>query len=201
MYPRFAIILALALYGCADVQQRSHIVGAHPGTPLTASVGDTVLRVSREKNLPNIVGKSDIFGRTTPTGEETVQYLGVRDGKALFKRRTVNVETGATTMNSTPLTIPNTSTTTHSGSVNAYGSGGWATGTYSGTSTTVGTPTVIPAYPPEPVVMDEGSLLLSVDLSKKPAKLSVAGKKIAILQADSTSLRYVLSEQSRLDAY
>jgi hypothetical protein len=53
------------LSGCADVQTRSDIVGARTGTPLTASVGDTVLRVSREKNLPNIVGKSDIFGRTT----------------------------------------------------------------------------------------------------------------------------------------
>jgi hypothetical protein len=36
-----------------------------------------------------------MFGRTTPTGVETVHYLGVRDGRALFKRRTVNVETGA----------------------------------------------------------------------------------------------------------
>jgi hypothetical protein len=34
-----------------------------------------------KKNLPNIVGKSDIFGRTTPTGVETVQYMGVRDGR------------------------------------------------------------------------------------------------------------------------
>lgn len=176
------------------MQERSRIVGAHTGTPLTASVGDTVLRISREKNLPNIVGKSDIFGRMTPTGIETVQYMGVRDGKAFFKRRTVNVETGVTTMNSTPLIIPNTSTTTHSGSVNAYGSGGWATGTYSGTSTTVGTPTVIPAHPPQPVVLDEGSLLLSVDLSRKPVQLSVAGKTITILQADDKTLRYVLSE-------
>jgi hypothetical protein len=182
------------MYGCADVQGGSHIVGAHPGTPLTASVGYTVLQVSRERNLPNIEDKSDIFGRTTPAGLETLQYLGVRVGKALFKRRTVNVETGATTMNSTPLIIPNTSTTTHSGSVNAYGSGGWATGTYSGTSTTVGTPTVIPAHPPEPMVMDEGSLVLSVDSSKKPAQLSVADQKITILQADNTSLCYALSE-------
>jgi hypothetical protein len=37
------------------------------------------LRVSREKNLPNIVGKADIFGRKTPTGIETIQYLGVKD--------------------------------------------------------------------------------------------------------------------------
>jgi hypothetical protein len=114
--PLAFLILLLAcvhLYGCADVQERSHIVGGRTGTPLSASVGDTVLRVAREKNLPNIVGKADIFGRTTPTGVETVQYLGVRDGRAFFKRRTVDVETGATTMNSTPLIIPNTVTTTH----------------------------------------------------------------------------------------
>ena len=99
----FAVILALFLCGCSDVQERSHIVGGRTGTPLTASVGDTVLRVSREKNLPNIAGKADMFGRTTPTGVETVQYMGVKDGRAFFKRRTVDVETGATTMNSTPL--------------------------------------------------------------------------------------------------
>ena len=190
----FVLVACACLWGCADVQEGSHIVGGRTGTPLTASVGDTVLRVAREKNLPNIVGKSDIFGRKTPTGVETVQYLGVRDGMAFFKRRTVDVETGATTMNSTPLIIPNTATTIHSGSVNVYGPNGYGHGSYSGTSTSVGPPTVIPAHPPAPVVMDEGSLLLSVDLSRKPAQLSVAGKTITVLQADSSRLTYVLSE-------
>jgi hypothetical protein len=188
------LLAATLLAGCADVQERSQIVGGRTGTPLAASVGDTVLRVARAKNLPNIVGKADIFGRTTPTGVETVQYLGVRDGRAFFKRRTVNVETGATTMNSTPLIIPNTATTTQSGSVNVYGPNGYSSGSYSGTSTTRLPPTVIPAHPPAPMVMDEGSLLLSVDLSRKPAQLSVAGKTLTILQADSATLRYVLSE-------
>jgi len=192
-----ALLILLActcLWGCADVQERSHIVGVRTGTPLVASVGDTVLRVAREKNLPNIVGKADIFGRTTPTGAETVQYLGVRDGRAFFKRHTVNVETGATTMNSTPVVIPNTATTTQSGSVNVYGPNGYGYGSYSGTSTTVLPPTVIPAHPPAPMVMDDGSLLVSVDLSRKPAVLSVAGKILTILQADSARLTYVLSE-------
>ena len=63
----FAVILASLRCDCADVQERSHIVGGRAGTPLTASVGDTVLRVSREKDLPNIMGKSDIFGRTSFT--------------------------------------------------------------------------------------------------------------------------------------
>jgi hypothetical protein len=198
MKPLFGALLVLLgcayLWGCADVQERSHIVGGHTGTPLTASVGDSVLRVAREKNLPNIAGKADIFGRTTPTGVETVQYLGVKDGRAFFKRRTVDVETGATTMNSTPLIIPNTATTIHSGSVNVYGPNGHGFGSYSGTSTTTLPPTVIPAHPPSPVLMDEGSLLLSVDLSRKPAQLSVAGKTLTILRADSARLLYMLSE-------
>jgi hypothetical protein len=59
MKPPFVTLLALLLCGCADVQERSHIVGGRTGTQLTASVGDTVLRVSREKNLPNIVGKGE----------------------------------------------------------------------------------------------------------------------------------------------
>jgi len=189
-----ALLLAAALASCADVQERSHIVGGRTGIQLTASVGDTVLRVSREKNLPNIVGKADIFGRKTPTGIETVQYLGARNGRAFFKRRTVNVETGATTMNSTPLVIPNTATTTQSGSVNVYGPSGYGHGSYSGTSTTTLPPTVIPARPPAPTVMDEGSLLLSVDLSRKPAQLSVAGKTITVIEADNARLLYVLSE-------
>jgi hypothetical protein len=42
--------------------------------------------------------------------------------------------------------------------------------------------------------MDEGNLLLSVDLSWKPAQLSIAGKTLTILQADNAKLLYVLSE-------
>src|SRR5947208_15703925 len=194
MKPLFTVMFGLLVCACADVQERSQIVGGRTGTPLTASVGDTVLRVSRDKNLPNLIGKSDILGRRTPTGVETVQYLGVRDGRAFFKRHTVNVETGATTMNSTPLVIPNTATTTHSGTVNVSGPNGYGSGSYSGTSTTALPPTVIPAHPPAPVVMDEGGLLLSVDLSRKPAQLSVAGKTLTVLQADSARLLYVLSE-------
>jgi hypothetical protein len=180
---------AIALAGCGEVRESSHIVATRTGTPLVAAVGDTVLQIKREKNLPNIVGRADIFGRTTPTGLESVQYLGVRDGKAFFRRHSVGVETGATTMNSTPIVIPNTATTTQSGVI--IGSG---VATYHGTSTTVLPPTVIPPHPPAPVVMDEGSLVVAVDLATKPARLSVAGKTVTILKADAAKLVYVLSE-------
>jgi hypothetical protein len=86
----FVALLALLLCGCADVQEPSHIVGGRTGTPLTAGVGDTVLRVSREKNLPNIAGKADIFGRTTPpesrlsavSGRERIASDGLASARA-----------------------------------------------------------------------------------------------------------------------
>jgi uncharacterized lipoprotein YehR (DUF1307 family) len=56
--PLVALSLAATVWGCADVQERSHIVGGHTGTPLTASVGDTVLRVSREKESAQHHGES-----------------------------------------------------------------------------------------------------------------------------------------------
>src|SRR2546421_10160746 len=110
VFTLLALLACVYLCGCADVQERSHIVGGLTGAPLTASVGDTVLRVAREKNLPNIMGKADMFGRTTPTGAETARYMGVRDGRAFLARQTVDAETGATTRNPTPLVIPNTAT-------------------------------------------------------------------------------------------
>jgi hypothetical protein len=37
------------------------------GQPLTAGVGDVVLRMDGRESMPNIFGNADIFGRTRPT--------------------------------------------------------------------------------------------------------------------------------------
>jgi len=180
-----AVILIPLLASCAPVQQSSKL--AQPiNTQLVAGIGDTVLSVSKEKNLPNAFGASDIFGRKTPTGMTTVQYLGVRKGKAIFKRSAVNIETGATTMNSTPLVIQNTQTTTHSGMV-----GGTM---YSGTSITSAPPTIIPANTPQAQVLDQGAVEIVVDLKKAKKVMVVEGKTITIESADDTQLVYSISE-------
>lgn len=102
--------------------------------------------------------------------------------------------TEATTMNSTPVVIPNVAVTTHTGSINVYGSGGYGYGTYSGTSTTVGPPHRYSCASASPDGHGRGKPAFVVDLSKKPAQLSVAGKTLTILQADNSKLVYVLSE-------
>lgn len=178
-------LLTTLLVGCAPVQQTSHLSQA-ANTQLVAGVGDTVISISKDKNLPNVFGASDIFGRRTPTGMTIVQYLGVRDGKAIFRRHSVAVETGATTMNSTPLIIPNSATTTETGMVGGV--------MYSGTSTTSLPPTVIPAHPPKAQVLDDGSIEIAVDLRKQLKQMIVEGKTITIESADDTKLVYSISE-------
>jgi hypothetical protein len=52
------------------------------GKSLRAGVGDTIVTINQKKSLPNVFGEADIFGRTTPTGLITVQYLGANGGVA-----------------------------------------------------------------------------------------------------------------------
>lgn len=59
--------------------------------------------------------------------------------KARFLIIRTNLTSSSTT--SVPLTLPTTQTSYTSGTANAYGSGGYASGTYSGTTTTYGTKT------------------------------------------------------------
>jgi hypothetical protein len=47
------------LTGCASVQETGN-VSQPVNTRLTAGVGDTVLRIATEKNLPNAFGRADI---------------------------------------------------------------------------------------------------------------------------------------------
>ena len=108
------VFLMLLLCGCATVETKTEVV-QRLGEELSAGVGDTVVRLNSEKNLPNAFGKSDLFGRTTPTGVTTLVYSGVFGAKARFLRQDVDIETGATTMNSTPIVIPTTTVTTYSG--------------------------------------------------------------------------------------
>lgn len=179
------VSILLLLMACASVQQTNRI--SQPlGTEIVAGVGDTVLNITKEKNLPNVFGKADLFGRTTPTGMTYVQYLGVHNNKAIFKRKSVFIETGATTMNSTPLLIQNSATTTHSGLVGST--------MYSGSSTTALPPTIIPANPPEIKLLDQGAIEISVDLNKDNKQLFVEGTTINIIRADSSKLIYIILE-------
>lgn len=91
------VMLAL-LAACAPTQTSK--MSQEAGKRLEAKPGDTVLSIVRERSLPSelIDGVGDLLGRRTMSGLTTLQYRGVENGKAVFKRRSVDMESAATDM-------------------------------------------------------------------------------------------------------
>jgi hypothetical protein len=184
MKSRFLLLLLLC--GCASIETKTSLA-QRVGEELSAGVGDVVIRMNSEKNLPNVFGKSDLFGRTTPTGITTVVYAGIFGDKARFIRQDVDIETGATTMNSTPLVIPTTSVTTYSGS--------YAGRPYTGSAVTSGAPIVIPANTPKATTMERQHVQIEVVIGKLPQVILVQGYRINVLSAEAGAVRYLILPQ------
>jgi hypothetical protein len=101
MRPRsLALVLALAVAGCADIRQESQ-VATPVGQSTVAGVGDVVLRVEGRESMPNVFGRADLFGRTRTTGFTTIQYGGMQGKNVVLLRSGVTTQSDATTMNST----------------------------------------------------------------------------------------------------
>lgn len=80
------------------------------------SVGDNLIRVTIKEPLPNAFGGSDIFGRKREKGFVEVRFMGMtEDGRAVFRRRSVDVVSNETTMSRSQSLMPN-STINQSGS-------------------------------------------------------------------------------------
>ncbi len=90
---RALVFLAFAtLTACAPISYSGH-VEQPTGRNLEAGIGDTVMMIKTVKSMPNAFGRADIFGRTTPTGMVSVQFLGVQGNIAKFVRHGVDIET------------------------------------------------------------------------------------------------------------
>lgn len=81
------------------------------------SVGDRMARVTIKEPLPNALGGSDIFGRKREKGFVELRFMGMtEDGRAVFRRRTVDVVSNETTMSRSQSLLGG-------GSINQSGSG------------------------------------------------------------------------------
>ena len=136
--------------------------------------------------MPNSFGKADLFGRTTTAGRTTVVYAGAKAGIAYFQRKTVDIDSGETTMNQGPIIIPNTQTTYHSGTVGGY--------SYSGSSTGTAPPTVINPSKPDAKYIDRGTLFIQVEIAKLPQSFVIEGEKVTVLRADTNSADVILNK-------
>src|SRR6516162_92917 len=82
------VAVAALLVSCAPVAQQT-VLSTPIGQDLTAGVGDVVLRAEGRENMPNILGRADLFGRTRPTGFTTIQYGGMQGNKVVLLREGV----------------------------------------------------------------------------------------------------------------
>ena len=108
---------AFLLGACSPVENRADLATASAGRQITAGPGDTVMDFKITKPLPNAFGQADIFGRRTDAGRTVVRFVGAQGQTAIFQRSDISVETNATTMNQTPMLVPQTTNTTMSGNV------------------------------------------------------------------------------------
>jgi len=186
----FTVTLAsLLLGGCANIKRTAEIQQPLDQT-LLAGPGDIVLCIDHERNLENIVGKADVWGRKTKEGYSEIRFAGVeRSGEVVLYRKDVQIMTDETTLTRTPLSV----------------SSGHATTSISGTATTLGSSTQMTASGTtnmSAVTLSSGSDYhiavpsdtVAIRLSPSERKLYVSGYVIEIILATSNSLQYKLTK-------
>jgi hypothetical protein len=91
-------ILVVACPNPALAKQKTEI-NQSVNEELYTSVGDNLVRVTVKEPLPNAFGGSDIFGRKREKGFVEIRFMGIGDdGRATFRRRSVDVVSNETTM-------------------------------------------------------------------------------------------------------
>ncbi len=177
-----SILMAAALAACAPIEKHAQI--AQPlGIELRAGIGDTVLHIDKSRNLENAFGAADVYGRQTNEGFVEVRYLGMRDANtAVFLRRDILVQSNETTMSrSGGIFVPNSTTTTYSGSV--------GTMPVQGTATTTGGGAYLPAPKADTTILSPNSFEIVVDL-KKDKRVLIEGRTIQVITASPSEISY-----------
>ncbi len=115
----WSVILSSFLFaGCGAIQEYSKLTTPMDKT-LRAGVGQAIFRIQKTRDLPNIYGKADLFGRKVDTGYREIRYLGMSDESTLaFVFRDQEVYSNETTMSRTGV-APLVLSTTGSGVVGA----------------------------------------------------------------------------------
>ncbi len=171
------------LAACAPVQ-KSSTISQRTNTRLTASVGDTVITISIQKNAQDASDSSAIVKSKRPAAMMTLQYVGLKDSQASFIRRGVLIDPDAVLINGAPIANNN----------------GQAKQAAEMTGVVIynDTPTlsrfnVIPPRP-TPHLLELGSSKIYVALDKGKGKFSISGKKIEIENANDKYLVYYILE-------
>jgi hypothetical protein len=94
-----ALILVLVLCPAGVQAKDFSSISVAENREIYSSVGDVLVKVTLKDSLPNVFGKADIFGRKRDRGFVEIRFMGLApDGRAVFRRRSVEILTNETTL-------------------------------------------------------------------------------------------------------
>lgn len=121
---RALIISAITVFGlaaCAKIEHRQLL--AEPiGKELTVPVGGTIATMNKQKDLPNVFGKADLYGRKVDTGFTKLVYEGPSAGGVALAQIDVDVLSNADVFSRMPAIAGSAS------SASVYGNSNYVSG-------------------------------------------------------------------------
>ena len=180
MFCRSVALATALMLSCVVPQvanaKNSTSINRKENTETYSSIGDVIVAVKLRESLPNVFGKPDIFGRKRDRGFVEIRYMGLtEDGRAVFRRRSVDIVSNETTMSQTPF---------YSGSGNVTVTGNTAHVSTFGMGSSDAT---VQALPPD-------TIEFPMDLSKN-RMITVEDRLIEILSADPGGVRFIVRRQ------
>lgn len=161
------------------IEQQSNLVKpAVAGRPHVAGVGDTVMDLKLTESLPNAFGKADVYGRTRDAGRVTVRLVGLDDGRAIFVRQDILIQSNETTLSQGPMMVPTYQNSTLNGAVGLVP----VSATRSGWGITYASPVSSHSYP-----MQAGQFQLAAPVG---GSVLIEGRRLRVLRSVADGIEY-----------
>jgi hypothetical protein len=175
------LVFVFLNFGCASIEHTSYI--EQPiGLARVAGIGDVVLRVNKQRNLENISGKADIFGRKTNEGFAELRFAGVeKSGEIVLYRKDVQIISNETTMSRTPIAFNTGQATTR---ITSSGNSARANTNISGV-------TIAPASDFHVVTPPDTT---PIRLAVGETKLPIEGYVVEVIKAGANSIEYKITK-------
>ena len=98
MRSRFLLCFVVLASACAPIE-RTSMLEQPIGQTLTVGPGDLVAKITKQRDLENVLGRADIWGGKTDEGYSELRFGGLEpSGELVFYRRDVGILTNETTM-------------------------------------------------------------------------------------------------------
>lgn len=171
-----AAVIASCLPDGVALAKQSTSINRTEDRETYVSVGDVLVKVTLRESLPNAFGGADIFGRKRDRGFVEIRFLGLADdGRAIFRRRSVDIYSNETTMSRSGLRFG-------SATVESDGDSATITG-----YTVGGQRATVEALPPD-------TIEFVLDLSKSRI-VTIEDRQVEILEADAGGVRFKIGRR------